>query len=160
MKTEIERKFLVVGDAWRADADAGEPCEQGYISSDPEAATVRVRVIGSLGFLTIKGPTTGVSRTEMEYEIPLEEAQQILRNFCKKRVISKRRHLYQTNGIVWEIDEFFGENKGLILAEIELETEDQHFEKPDWLGEEVSHDSRYFNAALACHRKKSEMHCS
>ena len=146
---EIERKFLVVGDDWRAVVDAGEPCEQGYISSDLEAATVRVRVMGAQGFLTLKGPTRGISRTEMEYEIPVEEAQTMLQDFCGDRVVSKRRYLYKTNGIVWEIDEFFGANNGLILAEIELQSEDQHVDKPRWVGEEVSHDPRYFNAALS-----------
>jgi len=149
MKTEIERKFLVASDSWREAADAGRLCEQGYISSDPENATVRVRVIGSQGFLTLKGPTKGISRSEMEYEIPVEEATHMLKNFCGDRVVSKRRHLYKTDGIVWEIDEFFGANNGLVLAEIELDSEDQHVEKPRWLGEEISHDPRYFNAALS-----------
>jgi len=149
MKTEIERKFLVVGDGWRDAADGGRLCEQGYISSDSEYATVRVRVLGSKGFLTLKGPTKGISRSEMEYEIPVKEADYMLRNFCGDRVISKTRYLLELNGLRWEIDEFSGENQGLIIAEIELETEDQLFEKPDWLGEEVSFDPRYFNAALA-----------
>ena len=149
MKTEIERKFLVVGDAWRDAADAGQLCEQGYISSDPENITVRVRVIGSKGFLTLKGPTKGISRPEMEYEIPIEEAEHMLKNFCGGRVVSKTRHLLKINGLQWEVDEFSGSNDGLIVAEIELGSEDQAFEKPDWLGEEVSFDPRYFNAELA-----------
>ena len=149
MKTEIERKFLVVGDGWRDAADGGRLCEQGYISCDPEKTTVRVRVLGSKGFLTLKGPTKGISRSEMEYEIPVKEADYMLRNFCGDRVISKTRYLLELNGLRWEIDEFSGENQGLIIAEIELETEDQLFEKPDWLGKEVSFDPRYFNAALA-----------
>jgi len=149
MKTEIERKFLVVGDAWRDAADEGRLCEQGYISSDPENITVRVRVFGSQGFLTLKGPTKGISRSEMEYEIPVEEAEYMLRNFCGDRVVSKMRYLLEVNGLRWELDEFSGENKGLIVAEIELESEDQPFEKPDWLGSEVSFDPRYFNSALA-----------
>jgi len=149
VKQEIERKFLVVGDAWRDAADGGRLCEQGYISSDPENITVRVRVFGLQGFLTLKGPTEGISRSEMEYEIPVEEAEHMLRNFCGDRVISKTRYLLEINGLRWEIDEFSGQNEGLILAEIELETEDQPFEKPDWLGEEVSFDPRYFNVALS-----------
>ncbi len=149
MKTEIERKFLVVGDSWRDAADAGQLCEQGYISSDSENITVRVRVLGSKGFLTLKGPTKGISRSEMEVEIPVEEATHMLRNFCGDRVVSKTRYLLGINGLQWEIDEFSGENQGLIVAEIELESEDQAFEKPDWLGEEVSFDPRYFNAALS-----------
>ncbi len=149
MKTEIERKYLVVGDAWREAADGGRLCEQGYISSDPENITVRVRVLGSQGFLTLKGPTEGISRSEMEYEIPVEEATHMLKNFCGDRVVSKMRYFLEINGLLWELDEFFGENQGLVLAEIELETEDQLFENPDWLGEEVSFDPRYFNAALS-----------
>ncbi len=149
MKIEIERKFLVVGDGWRAAAGAGTPTEQGYISSDPEKITVRVRQAGDRGFLTLKGPTKGISRPEMEYEIPADEAKYMLENFCGDRIVSKTRCLLEINGLRWEIDEFSGANQGLILAEIELETENQPFGKPDWLGEEVSHDPRYFNAALA-----------
>ena len=149
MKTEIERKFLVVSDAWRDATDGAKLCEQGYISSDPENITVRVRVLGAQGFLTLKGPTKGISRSEMEYEIPVEDAATMLRNFCGDRVVSKMRYLLKSDGFQWEIDEFSGENQGLIVAEIELKTEDQPFEKPDWLGEEVSLDSRYFNAALS-----------
>jgi len=149
MKTEIERKFLVVSDAWRDAADEGRLCEQGYISSDPEKITVRVRVFGSQGFLTLKGPTKGISRSEMEVEIPVEEATHMLQNFCEGRVISKTRYLLKINGLCWEIDEFSGDNKGLTIAEIELDSEDQSFEKPVWLGEEVSFDPRYFNAALS-----------
>lgn len=149
MKTEIERKFLVVGDDWRTVAGDGELYEQGYISADPEKITVRVRRAGKRGFLTLKGPTKGISRPEMEYEIPAAEAGFMLKNFCGDRVISKTRYILEINGLRWEIDEFSGENQGLVLAEIELETEDQPFEKPDWIGEEVSHDPRYFNAALA-----------
>ncbi|MBI9020104.1 MAG: CYTH domain-containing protein [Verrucomicrobia bacterium] len=149
MKTEIERKFLVVGDAWRAAAGAGELYEQGYISSGSEKITVRVRRAADRGFLTLKGPTEGISRSEMEYEIPAEEADFMLKNFCGGRIVSKMRYLLPFNGNTWEIDEFSGKNAGLILAEIELETEGQPFEKPAWIGEEVSHDPRYFNAALA-----------
>ena len=149
MKTEIERKFLVVGDTWRDAADGGLLCEQGYISSDPENVTVRVRVLGSQGFLTLKGPTKGISRSEMEYEIPIEEAEYMLRSFCGARVVSKTRYLLEINGLQWEIDEFSGANQGLIIAEIELESEDHPFDKPDWLSEEVSFDPRYFNVALS-----------
>ena len=149
IQSEIERKFLVVGDAWRDIAGGGRPCEQGYIFSDPENITVRVRVLGSQGFLTLKGPTKGISRSEMEYEIPVEEAEHILRSFCGDRVVSKTRYLLEINGLRWELDEFSGKNQGLIVAEIELETEGQLFEKPEWLGEEVSFDPRYFNVALS-----------
>jgi len=151
MKTEIERKFLVVGDGWRTAAGGGERYEQGYISCDPKKITVRVRLAGNKGLLTLKGPTEGISRSEMEYEIPAEEAKYMLEHFCGDRIVSKTRYCLEINGLQWEIDEFSGANQGLVLAEIELETEDQPFEKPDWLGEEVSHDPRYFNAVLATH---------
>jgi CYTH domain-containing protein len=149
MKMEIERKFLVVGDEWRAAADAGRLCEQGYITSGPSGATVRVRRIGEKGFLTIKGPGDGISRPELEYEIPVDEAEYLLKNFCGGRIVSKTRYLIQSEGLVWEIDDFSEKNRGLVLAEIELETAEQVFKKPGWLGQEVSHDPRYFNAALA-----------
>lgn len=149
MKTEIERKFLVSGDSWRDQAGEGLPCRQGYISSGPDQVTVRVRRIGGQGFLTLKGKSRGISRPELEYEIPVDEAEYMLKNFCADRVVTKTRYVLDVDGLKWEIDEFSGRNQGLILAEIELESEGQPFERPDWLGEEVSQDSRYFNAALA-----------
>ncbi len=150
-KQEIERRFLVIDNRWRIGSRAGHSCEQGYISSNVEKITVRVRLIGSRGFLTFKGPTHGISRREMEYEIPANEAEYMLKKFCDDRRISKTRYNLKFNGLLWEIDEFSGANKGLILAEIELEREDQPFEKPDWIGKEISMDSRYFNAMLAQH---------
>jgi adenylate cyclase len=149
MNTEIERKFLVVGDAWRADVSETYPCEQGYICSGPNGATVRVRRMGDRGFLTLKGRTSGISRTELEYEVPVDEAEYMLRNFCGDRVVSKTRYIIEDHGSRWEVDEFSGNNDGLIVAEIELNSEGQPFENPVWLGDEVSHESRYFNAALA-----------
>lgn len=149
MKIEVERKFLVTGDEWRTEADDGLFCEQGYILSGPDQVTVRIRRIGDKGFLTLKGVAEGISRPEFEYEIPVAEADYMLKNFCGDRIVSKTRFLVEVDGITWEIDEFSGQNQGLILAEIELESESQPFEKPDWLGEEVSRDLRYFNAALA-----------
>jgi adenylate cyclase len=148
MKKEIERKFLVTDDAWRTAGGASLPCEQGYICSG-HGMTVRVRRMGEKGFLTLKGPTEGISRTELEYEIPVDEAEHLLKNFCGGRVVSKVRTILDADGALWEIDEFTGENRGLIVAEIELESEDQLVDKPAWLGAEVSHDSRYRNAALA-----------
>lgn len=149
MKMEIERKFLVSGDGWRMAADAGHLCEQGYVSSGPDQITVRVRSMGGKGYLTLKGVAEGISRSEMEYEIPVDEAEYMLRNFCGDRVVSKTRYLAEIEGFIWEIDEFSGLNQGLVVAEIELEAEDQPFEKPDWVGEDVSLDRRYTNAALA-----------
>ena len=147
MKTEIERKFLVANDTWRDAADVGQLCEQGYIASG--GATVRVRLIGGKGVLTLKGRTIGISRPELEYEIPADEAEFMLRNFCGTRIVSKTRYLLKTDGICWEIDLFSGKNEGLTVAEIELESEDQPVKTPDWLGQEVSHDPRYFNSALS-----------
>jgi CYTH domain-containing protein len=149
MKIEIERKFRVDGDGWRAAADAGRRCEQGYIVSGSQSVTVRVRRIGDLGILTLKGPAAGISRPELEYEIPADEADYMLRNFCGDRIVSKTRYLAEVGGFIWEIDEFSGLNQGLLLAEIELESENQPFSMPDWVAEEVSLDRRYTNAALA-----------
>jgi len=150
MKQEIERKFLVNGDGWRAMAGAGLSCRQGYISTGLSSATVRVRVLGKQGFLTIKGPTKGISRPEMEYEIPADEAEYMLEYLCDGGSISKVRYIVIFAGSRWELDEFSGANAGLVTAEIELESEDQPFEKPDWLGKEVSFDRRYTNVSLAC----------
>jgi CYTH domain-containing protein len=149
MKMEIERKFLVAGDGWRDVAGDGDPYEQGYIFSGPDQVTVRVRRAGDRGFLTLKGASEGISRPELEYEIPVDDAEYMLKNFCGSRVVSKKRYHASINGSHWEIDEFSGKNKGLVLAEIELESEGQAFEKPDWIDEEVSCDPRYFNATLA-----------
>jgi len=149
MKQEIERKFLVTGEGWRKAAGVGLTCRQGYITSGSESATVRVRVLGGRGFLTIKGITKGISRTELEYEIPAVDAEYMIQNLCGERQVEKKRYTLKIGQTVWEIDEFFGQNAGLILAEIELESENQSFEKPEWLGEEVSYDHRYANAALA-----------
>ncbi len=149
MKQEIERKFLVTGDSWRAAAGAGLPCWQGYLTSGSAEATVRVRLLGDKGFLTIKGPTKGISRPELEYEIPVGDVEYMLTYLCSGGIVAKMRYILNHNGLCWEIDEFIGDNEGLITAEIELDREGQPFEKPDWLGKEVSLDRRYTNAALA-----------
>ncbi|MCU0857453.1 MAG: CYTH domain-containing protein [Pontiellaceae bacterium] len=148
MKQEIERKFLVVSDGWRESADSGRACRQGYITGSREV-TVRVRVIGDQGYLTLKGPASGISRAELEYEIPAADAEYMLANFCTGGIVSKVRYISFQNGLRWEIDEFSGANQGLVVAEIELKSENQIFNKPDWLGEEVSFDPRYTNAALS-----------
>lgn len=149
MKQEIERKFLVRGDGWRSAAGAGISCRQGYISTESSGATVRVRLMDGQGFLTIKGRTQGISRPEMEYEIPTADAEYMLTHFCDGGVVEKVRYFIRTGSLCWEVDEFSGANEGLVVAEIELENESQPFEKPEWLGPEVSHDRRYTNAALA-----------
>lgn len=146
MGTEIERKFLVTENSWRSLA-AGVKYRQGYLNSAKER-TVRVRTIDDKGFLTIKGITTGASRTEYEYEIPVGDADALLDDLCEKPLIEKNRYKIDFEGFVWEVDEFFGENQGLIVAEVELESEDQAFEKPGWIGEEVTGDPKYFNSNL------------
>ncbi len=146
MATEIERKFLVKGRDWQAQWQ-GMRLVQGYLSSEPER-TVRVRIAGDLATLNIKGKTEGATRSEWEYPIPVAEAEDLLARLCEQPLIDKIRYRIPYAGMVWEVDEFFGENAGLVVAEIELESEDQAFEKPDWVGEEVTHDARYFNASL------------
>lgn len=149
MGTEIERKFLVKGDGWRG-LGVGEVYRQGYLSTKPEA-TVRVRLVGDRGFLTIKGKSTLISRLEYEYAIPVTDAIALLDSLCEPPLIEKTRYTLVENGCTWEIDEFTGENQGLIVAEIELTDENQCFELPEWIGQEVSHDPRYFNANLVKH---------
>lgn len=146
MGLEIERKFLVKGDAWKKLAQ-GTAYRQGYLNSMKER-TVRVRTIGDKGFLTIKGPTIGVTRPEFEYPIPKGDADKMLDLLAEKPLIEKNRYKIPQGPYVWEIDEFFGENEGLVVAEIELPDENAVFDKPDWLGEEVSSDPRYFNSNL------------
>lgn len=148
MGTEIERKFLVQGENWRE--GRGITYRQGYLSTAPER-TVRVRTAGDKGYLTIKGASRGASRLEFEYEIPLHEANQLLDELCHQPLIEKRRYKVQYGGLTWEVDEFFGENDGLVLAEIELRDEDQAFDPPAWLGREVTGDPRYYNANLVNH---------
>jgi adenylate cyclase len=149
MGTEIERKFLVVGEAWR-ELGTGTSYRQGYIVSD-QVRTVRVRVAGDRGYLTLKGPTTGLSRAEFEYEIPLADADDMLRLFCVSPLVEKVRYRIPLGDLVWDVDEFCGANAGLVLAEVELQDEHQTVVLPDWIGQEVSGDPRYFNAYLAQH---------
>ncbi len=146
MGIEIERKFLLTGTAWRQLA-AGTAYRQGYLSAVKER-TVRVRTIDEQGFLTIKGISVGATRSEYEYEIPPEDANAMLNDLCEKPIIEKNRYKIQYAGFTWEVDEFFGENDGLVVAEIELESEEQSFDKPEWVGEEVTGDVRYFNSNL------------
>ncbi|ELR99595.1 CYTH domain-containing protein [Gloeocapsa sp. PCC 73106] len=146
MSTEIERKFLVKGEQWREEA-TGILYRQGYLTTT-EGLTVRVRIVGTHAYLTIKGPTQGFSRLEFEYPIPLADAQIMLDSLCDRPLIEKTRYKIQQNELTWEIDEFSGENLGLIVAEVELTSENQVIQLPEWLGIEVSDDSRYFNANL------------
>lgn len=145
MAVEIERKFLVVGDAWRA--APAEFYSQGYLNRD-KLRTVRVRIAGEEAFLTIKGESVGARRAEFEYPIPLWDARELL-NLCEQPLIEKNRRKILYQGFVWEVDEFLGENLGLVVAEIELPAEDTYFERPEWVGEEVTADARYFNSNLS-----------
>jgi CYTH domain-containing protein len=149
MPTEIERKFLVTGDRWREGA-IGDRFQQGYITAD-KTKSVRVRVVGDRGFLTIKGQTVGVTRAEFEYPIPVEDALELLHTLCEPPLIQKTRYKIEYAGVLWEIDQFEADNAGLILAEVELSDANQPLELPDWVGKEVSHDPRYYNTNLAKH---------
>lgn len=148
MAIEIERKFLVKNDDWRALASPYR-ITQGYLCREPDRV-VRVRLFGELGFITIKGRKTGISRTEFEYAIPATDARDLL-SICKPTIIDKTRHLLKIAEFTWEIDEFHGDNFGLIVAEIELSSEDTDFARPHWLGSEVSSDPRYTNSHLSEH---------
>ena len=146
MAKEIERKFLVEEDgAWQE--IEGESYRQGYLNTAKER-TVRVRIIGPKGYLTVKGETKGATRLEFEYEIDAQDATQMLDDLCERPLIEKTRRKIEYEGLVWEVDEFFGENEGLVVAEVELEDENQSFAKPSWVGNEVTDDPRYFNANL------------
>ena len=146
MSLEIERKFLVKGEGWRAHG-AGLPYRQGYLSTVPERS-VRVRLVRDKGYLTIKGAATGATRAEYEYIIPADEASEMLDKLCERPLIEKIRYRVEHHGLTWEIDEFDGDNTGLIVAEVELEEEDQAIMLPDWVGKEVTGDPRYYNASL------------
>jgi adenylate cyclase len=151
MATEIERKFLVVGDAWRGRVAHSESMEQGYLAGPPAArCSVRVRVAGGQAFLNIKSATAGVQRDEYEYAIPVEDARRMLATLAGD-VVTKVRHHVDVEGHLFEIDEFGGANAGLVVAEIELDAVDAPFPRPSWLGREVSHLERYYNLRLATH---------
>ena len=146
MGTEIERKFLVVGDEWRSLAQATH-YRQGYLSSVKER-TVRVRRAGNKGTLTVKGVSVRATRNEYEYEIPPADADEMIDRLCEKPIVEKNRYRIPVGDVTWEVDEFLGINEGLVVAEVELHSEDQPFDKPDWIGEEVTGDPKYFNANL------------
>jgi adenylate cyclase len=148
MAQEIERKFLVKDDSFKKDAFKSTRIVQGYLSSVPER-TVRVRIKGDKGYLTVKGigNASGASRFEWEIEIPKEDAENLLK-ICEPGVIDKTRYLVKAGNHTFEVDEFYGDNEGLTIAEVELESEDQEFEKPAWLGKEVTGDPRFYNSML------------
>jgi adenylate cyclase len=151
LATEIERKFLVTGDEWRS--APGVLIWQGYLNRDKQR-TVRVRVAGDKAYLTIKGATQGATRAEFEYDIPVADAT-ALRSLCDGPIIEKLRRHIPLAGFTWEVDEFFGDNAGLVVAEIELTSETDSFAKPAWVGREVTDDVHYFNSNLASHPFKS-----
>ncbi|WP_305806267.1 CYTH domain-containing protein [Stenotrophomonas sp. YIM B06876] len=156
MGIEIERKFRVTGEGWRAAAHAVIPMAQGYINdgaaldTGAQNVSVRVRIQGELAFLNLKSRELGPARQEFEYAIPPSDARQLLA-LCVGGLIAKRRHLVQHEGLLWEVDEFLDDNAGLVVAEVELASVDQVFARPDWAGTEVTDESRYYNLALASH---------
>ncbi len=150
MATEIERKFLVVGDAWRADVAKSKDYRQGYLVAEPPT-TVRVRVDAGGARLNIKIGDATITREEFEYAIPVDDAAEMLDRHCRGAVIEKTRYYVPYAGFTWEIDVFAGDNAGLVVAEVELADENQAFDKPPWAGDEVSDDPRYYNVALVTH---------
>lgn len=147
MAEEIERKFLVRDFSWR-DKASKQLYRQGYIPTQNQTS-VRIRIVGNRGYLTIKGPNEGLTRSEFEYEIPLTDAESMLTQLCSPPFVEKWRYRMTVGTHLWEIDEFLGDNAGLILAEVELSSESESFTLPPWIGEEVSHDPRYYNVNLA-----------
>ncbi|MDX1568856.1 MAG: CYTH domain-containing protein [Xanthomonadales bacterium] len=147
MPIEIERKYLVSGDSWRELAHESKRLRQGYLGG--ENCSIRVRIKGDEARLNIKSRELGTTRLEYEYPIPLDEAEEILERLTTGSLIEKTRHLVEHDGLVWEVDEFEGNNAGLMVAEVELEADDQQFDKPAWAGTEVTDDERYYNARLA-----------
>ncbi|WP_298220254.1 CYTH domain-containing protein [Halothiobacillus sp.] len=150
MALEIERKFLLKDDTWRAAATSSRRLSQGYLTTltDGAKASVRVRIGGDQAYLNIKSMRLGMSRDEFEYPIPNEDAEHMLAYLCSGAVIEKIRHHVHFAGLLWEIDEFLGANQGLVVAEVELNSVDQTFHRPDWVGEEVTEDPRYYNVSL------------
>jgi len=148
-KEEIEKKFLVTSSAWKRQA-AGRLYRQGYLSTDPKR-TVRIRVVGEQGVLTVKGERIGDTAPEFEYPIPVADARRLLETLCLRPLVEKTRYSIDHQGHTWEVDEFHGDNEGLVIAEIELAAEGERFERPEWIGGEVTKDVRYTNANLVEH---------
>jgi adenylate cyclase len=148
MALEIERKFLVLGSPWKS-LPQGALMRQGYLLADPQRV-VRIRTEGDQAWLTVKGAMQGIARGEWEYPIPVGDATDLL-NLCEKPLVEKYRYRISYQTMVWELDVFIGDNAGLVVAEIELDSETQSFSKPDWVGAEVTHDARYFNSNLIRH---------
>lgn len=146
MPKEIERKFLLANDGWRGLAQGLHIC-QGYLAAEPECA-VRARIAGERAWIGIKGRNVGATRLEFEYPVPLEDARLMLERLAKRPLIEKTRYAIPYHGLTWEVDEFSGDNQGLIIAEVELKDERQSFVKPGWIGPEVTGDPRYYNSNL------------
>lgn len=149
MTIEIERRFLLKDDSWRAEAGEPEMMRQGYLSVDKEC-TIRVRIIGRKAWLTLKGYISDTTRSEFEYEIPITHAEQMMQTMCPFR-LEKHRYKIEYRGFMFEIDEYFGDNAPLVVAELELPSEGVPFEKPDWLGEEITSNGKFTNAYLSKH---------
>jgi adenylate cyclase len=154
MPLEIERKFLLINDSWRTAVRDSVHLRQGYLSREI-TSSVRVRTGGSRAWLNIKSVTIGEQRQEFQYEIPLADAQVMLDDLCRRPLIEKVRYFIDIGAHTWEIDVFEGENTGLVVAEIELDSVDERFERPAWLGEEVTYDVRYYNTNLSIHPYQS-----
>ncbi len=150
MALEIERKFLVIGDGWRAEATRALDMRQGYLVGEGGLASVRVRMEGEAAKLNIKASVVGAARAEYEYEIPADDCRRMLDTLCVGRV-EKRRHYVERDGVTWELDEFINDNAGLVVAEVELTSVEQVFVRPTWLGRELTEDRRYYNHYLALH---------
>lgn len=148
MAVEIERKFLLASDAWREEVEKSLEMKQGYLSRDAQSS-VRVRICNGRADLNVKSTRDGIYRLEYEYPIPLEDAEEMLRLVAHRPMIHKTRHILHRGGHCWEIDEFHGENAGLIVAEVELQSREETFERPPWLGREISTDARYYNSNLS-----------
>lgn len=146
MGLEIERKFLLKNDKWRKKVKQEIQIKQGYLNSNKKR-TVRIRIADNTGFITVKGKTKQATRKEFEYEIPIEDAKELLK-LCKKPIVEKTRYLIEYKKKTWEIDEFYGVNQGLVVAEIELEDENEEISIPKWIGKEVTLDARYYNSSL------------
>jgi CYTH domain-containing protein len=152
MGIEIERKYLVRSDEWKSLGEK-EYYQQGYLLIN-RSCTIRVRIVNNIGFLTIKGDSVGISRNEFEYRIPYNDAKSMLVNLCEKPLIEKFRTKIEMNNVVWEVDEFLGENEGLVIAEVELLNEEQKIDLPDWIAEEVTGNPMYYNSNLVKHPYK------
>ena len=150
MAIEIERKYLVINDKWKDSVESESAMKQGYLAT-VDNASIRVRVANGKAFLNIKSATLGIKRSEYEYQIPLQDGEEMLANLTSGAVIDKVRYKVRCGDHLWDLDLFHGDNEGLVVAEVELDAEDEGFEIPEWAGAEVSGDAKYYNASLVKH---------